>query len=56
GGGYDAPPPRPSYNRGAPPQRGPAPAPAARQAAPPAQQAEPPFGDEQQFKDDDIPF
>jgi single-strand DNA-binding protein len=35
----------------APPSR---PAPRQQQAAPPA--AQPPFGDEQQFKDDDIPF
>jgi single-strand DNA-binding protein len=53
GGGGGGPPQRAPMNRGGPPQRGPAPA---RQTAPPAQQAEPPFGDEQQFKDDDIPF
>lgn len=35
----------------APPQRGPS-----RQSSPQAPAAQPPFGDEQQFKDDDIPF
>ena len=35
----------------APPQRGPS-----RQRSPQAPAAQPPFGDEQQFKDDDIPF
>ena len=34
----------------------PPPAPRTRPAAPKAPPAEPPFGDEQQFKEDDIPF
>jgi single-strand DNA-binding protein len=63
GGGHetdysnDAPPPQ----RSAPPQRGAAPssrgtgAPRPGASAPP-QQAEPPFGDEQKFTDDEIPF
>lgn len=55
GGGYD------SGGGGeesheAPPQRRPANRPPPRAPAPRPQQAEPPFGDEQQFKDDDIPF
>ncbi len=42
---------------GAPAQRGPQrPAPQRDQAAPQRPAAEPPYGDEQQFKDDDIPF
>ena len=54
GGGYDEdqrPPQRsaPAPQRGPQQQRGPA----ARQPQP---QAEPPFGDEQEFKEDDIPF
>ena len=51
GGGYEEAP-----RRGAPPaNRGPAPRPAPQR--PPAQQQEPaPYSDEQQFKDDDIPF
>jgi single-strand DNA-binding protein len=53
GGGYDEAPPR----RSAPPpqSRGPAPQRPAPQR-PPAQQEPPPYSDEQQFKDDDIPF
>ena len=39
--------------RSAPPNRGPAPQ---RSAPPRNQQAEPPFGEEQQFQEDDIPF
>lgn len=51
GGGYeDAPPPQRSAPRGGPPQR---PAPSRGPAQQPAEQ---PFPDEQQFKDDDIPF
>ncbi len=58
GGGYESageggsapPPPRQSYNRPAPAQGRP-PAQAPRQPQP-----EPPFNEEQQFKDEDIPF
>ncbi len=55
GGSYDD---SESGGRPARPARAPyRPAPAAPpQAAPPAAAAEPPFGDEQQFKEEDIPF
>jgi single-strand DNA-binding protein len=45
--------PAPPRGGGAPPNRGPAPQGQRQQAAPPPQQ---PFGEEQQFKEDDIPF
>ena len=48
GGGYDQRPQRQAPARG--------PAPAARSAPRPAAAAEPPFSEDQQFKDDDIPF
>jgi single-strand DNA-binding protein len=47
GGDYQQRPPRQAPSR---------PAPAARSAPRPAAAAEPPFSEEQQFKDDDIPF
>ncbi len=50
GGEYDAPPARSSARPAAGPPR---PAP---QRPAPGRPAEPPFGEEQQFKDDDIPF
>lgn len=52
--GYDAPPPPQRSNSAQrAPQRGPS---APPRSAPPVQQSEPPFSEEQQFKDDDIPF
>ena len=53
GGGGGTTPPAAARPRSS---RGPQPRPAAAAGRPAAQQAEPPFGDEQQFKDDDIPF
>jgi len=53
GGGYDS---QPGDNQSAPPQRRPMPQRAAQGAAPQKPQPEQPFGDEQQFKEDDIPF
>jgi single-strand DNA-binding protein len=53
GGGYDS---QPGDNQSAPPQRRPMPQRAPQGAAPQKPQPEQPFGDEQQFKEDDIPF
>ena len=53
GGGGDYEGGRPSGRGGPPPRAGGGQRPPQRPAP---QQAEPPFGDEQQFKDDDIPF
>jgi single-strand DNA-binding protein len=52
GGGYQQRGPA----RNAPPQRGPAPRPAPQRPAPQQAPQEAPYSDEQQFKDDDIPF
>ena len=59
GGGYDADAGHDAgmdQRRSAPPPRGPAPQRGAPPAPPRNQQAEPPFGEEQQFQEDDIPF
>ena len=54
GGGYDS---QAGYNQSAAPQRRPMPQRAPQQGtAPQKPQPEQPFGDEQQFKEDDIPF
>ena len=50
---YDQRPAAPQRGGGAPPSRGPAPQGQRQQSAPAPQQ---PFGEEQQFKEDDIPF